>query len=316
MTGFPAQQDGVLYLTEGGQETELMYKHGHDLPEFAMYPLLDRPDAAADLRDMYRRVFEVAVRHQCVPMVGGLDYRASPDWAARLRYSREGLAEMQLRAIEFLREVATPFMSQLPRVMIAGIVGPRGDAYALNRTITAAEAEDYHGVQLETLKRANVDVVSAMTFNNVAEAVGLSRAATRVGLPIVLYFTLDGTSRLKSGPSLREAIAQVDAEAGDARPDAYGVNCSHPDEFMPALEPGDWIRRIRSFRPNAARMEKQALCQIGHLVDGDPPELGSQLGALARHYPHVDIWGGCCGTWDTHLDQIAAAVTAPRAGRS
>jgi len=45
MAGFPAPQPGVLYLTEGGQETELMYRHGHDLPEFAMYPLLDDPRA-------------------------------------------------------------------------------------------------------------------------------------------------------------------------------------------------------------------------------------------------------------------------------
>jgi len=48
MAGFPEQQPGVLYLTEGGQETELMYKHGHELPEFAMYPLLDNPSAVAE----------------------------------------------------------------------------------------------------------------------------------------------------------------------------------------------------------------------------------------------------------------------------
>lgn len=40
MAGFPEPQAGVLYLTEGGQETELMYKHGHELPEFAMYLLV------------------------------------------------------------------------------------------------------------------------------------------------------------------------------------------------------------------------------------------------------------------------------------
>jgi homocysteine S-methyltransferase len=43
MAGFPDAQPGVRYLAEGGQETELMYKHGHELPEFAMYPLLDDP---------------------------------------------------------------------------------------------------------------------------------------------------------------------------------------------------------------------------------------------------------------------------------
>ena len=111
---------------------------------------------------------------------------------------------------------------------------------------------------------------------------------------------------------MREAIASVDGEAGEQRPDFYGINCSHPLEFAPALEPGDWITRIRSLRPNAAMMDKQQLCQIGHLVDGDPPELGAQMGELARRYPHVDVWGGCCGTWDRHLDEIAAQVSGAR----
>ncbi|GAM99949.1 homocysteine S-methyltransferase [alpha proteobacterium U9-1i] len=308
MAGFPTQRAGVWYLTEGGQETEIMYKHGHDLPEFAMFPLLDNPRAVADLRAMYERYLEVATRHQFVALMGGLDYRASPDWGRKLGLDGAALADMQMRAVEFLRDVAKPFRAQLPGMMIAGIIGPRGDAYSLNRTITAEDAEDYHSTQLETLKRLNVDLAAAMTFNNTAEAIGISRAARRIGVPLAVYFTLDSTSRLKSGPSVREAIETVDAATGESRPDFYGINCSHPLEFEPALEAGHWTERVRSFRPNAAMMEKQALCKIGHLVDGDPPELGRQMGALARRYPHVDVWGGCCGTWDAHLDAIATNV--------
>ena len=221
-----------------------------------------------------------------------------------------------MRSIDFLREVARPYEDEV-EILYVGIVGPRGDAYSLNRTITEDDAEDYHSVQIETLKRAQVDLVSALTFNNVPEAVGVSRAAARAGLPLTVSFTLDSTSRLKSGPSLKQAIEATDAAAGDARPDFYGINCSHPLEFEPALEPGDWIKRIRSLRPNAAMMEKQQLCKIGHLVDGNPPELGGQMGSLARRYPHIDIWGGCCGTWETHLDEIARNVREPfRAGRA
>lgn len=290
-----------------------MYKHGHDLPEFAIFPLLDDAQAVADLRRMYDSYLEAAAKHQFVPLMGGLDYRASPDWGAKLGYTRQALADMEARAIGFLRDVAQPFRGQVPDILVAGIVGPRGDAYALNRAITADEAEDYHSVQMESLKQAGVDLVSAMTFNSPAEAVGVSRAAARAGLPLAIYFTLDSSARLKSGLTVREAIATVDAEAGDDRPDFYGINCSHPLEFEPALEPGNWIARVRSFRPNAAMMEKQQLCQIGHLVDGDPPELGQQMGALARRYPHIDVWGGCCGTWDIHLDAIAREVRAARA---
>src|SRR3954470_21189161 len=158
MAGFPEPRPGVLYLTEGGQETELMYKHGHELPEFAMYPLLDDGRAVADLTDMYTRYLEVAAAHGFVALMGGLDYRASPDWASKLGISRDGLADFQLRSIEFLRNVAAPFGREIPQILIVGIVGPRGDAYAQDRTITADEAEEYHSVQIDTLRRAGVDL--------------------------------------------------------------------------------------------------------------------------------------------------------------
>ena len=41
-------------------------------------------------------------------------------------------------------------------------MGPRGDAYSLNRKITADSAEEYHAVQLETLKSAGVDFACAL----------------------------------------------------------------------------------------------------------------------------------------------------------
>src|SRR5436190_16819358 len=104
MAGFPELQTGVRYLTEGGQETELMYKHGHELPEFALYPLLDDPAAVADLTAMYTAYLTVAADHGLVPLMGGLDYRASPDWAAKIGISPAGLVEMQHRSIAFLRD--------------------------------------------------------------------------------------------------------------------------------------------------------------------------------------------------------------------
>ena len=310
---FPEQRPGVLYLSEGGQETEIMYKFGHEMSEFAMFTLLEKPDAMAAIRGMYERYLEVAARHGFVALMGGLDYRASPDWASKLGYSADALADAQLRAIEFLRDVARPYQSQVSGILYVGIIGPRGDAYSLNRAITAEDAEDYHSVQIATLRRAKVDLASAMTLNNVEEAVGLCRAAHAAELPLSISFTLDSASRLKSGPSVREAIAAVDARAGDARPDFYGINCSHPLEFEPALEPGDWILRVRSLRPNAAKMDKISLCSLGHLEAGDPCELGLEMGALAERYPHLDIWGGCCGTWEAHLDEIARNVRHVRA---
>ncbi len=288
---FPQQQIGLNYLTEGGQETEIMYKYGFDLPHFAMFPLLDNPRAVAELRGMYTRYLDTAARHGFGVLVGGFDYRASPDWGSLLGYSRESLAEMQMRAIEFLRDLARPYEGQVPALLYAGIIGPRGDAYEVNRAITAEEAEEYHSEQLATLARAGVDLVEAMTFNSVPEAVGLARAAARAGVPLSVSFTLDhDTHRLASGPTLKDAIETIDAQTGDDRPAFYGINCSHPLEFMPAIEPGEWFKRVRCLRPNAAMMDKISLCTLGHLEAGDPAaarRAHGRLGPAAPAHRHV-----------------------------
>lgn len=306
----PPAGSGEIFLTEGGTETEIMYRHGFQLPEFAMFPLLDDPKAVTILRDIYRTQLDVAAEFGLSFLLTGLDYRASPDWGAKLGYSPQGLADANIAAIDFLRDIAKDYKGQIPSLLIGGILGPRGDAYQLNHDITAESAEDYHAVQLATLKSAGVDFVSAMTFNNVPEAVGACRAAAKIGVSLSVYLTLDSTHRLASGKSLSEAIIEIDQETGDDAPDFFLLNCSHPLEYEPAINNGDWIKRLRGVRPNASKMEKIALCKLGHIEDGDPVELGQQLSDLSNRFPHMDIFGGCCGTGASHLRQIATHLAS------
>lgn len=304
---FPGQQPGQLFLTEGGIETEIMYKWGFELPHFAMFPLLENPGAMAAMRTMYRDYLDVAATHGMSALMGGLDYRASPDWGTLLGYSPAGLADANCQSIAFLRELAHEYSRDLPGILIQGFVGPRGDAYQLNRHISENEAEDYHAVQLTTLKGAQVDLAWAFTFNSVAEAVGVARAAKRIGVPLAVSFTVETSGRLRSGPTLSEAIQIVDRRT-DGAPAFYAINCAHPVEFERVFAPGSWIRRLRAIRPNASKKAKVALCQLGHLEEGDPVELGRWMGKLAHRYPHIDIWGGCCGTGAVHLNEIARRV--------
>lgn len=308
---FPPRVDGRLYLTEGGVETEIMYKDGFELPHFAMFPLLDDPVALEAMKGIWRRMLAVAAEAGFCVILNGLDYRASPDWGRRLGYSKEGLATMQFRSIDFLRDLAREYEVHIEAIHISGTIGPRGDAYSLNHTITEDEAEEYHSVQLAALKEAEVDMAWAMTLNNVPEAVGLTRAAQTAGLPLAMGLTLDSTCKLKSGPTLGEAIAEIDRRT-NAGPEFYACNCSHPLEFEPALDGGAWQERLRCIRPNASAMEKIALCKLGHLEDGDPLELGRQMADVAKRMPWMDIFGGCCGTDERHLREIANQVRAIR----
>ena len=313
MKPFPAVQSGQFWLTEPGLETEIMYRDGYELPEFSMQPLLDQPQAIDAIRKMIEDTLSVAANNGAGAMIGAFDYRASPDWGAKLGYSPQELEDRTKAGLRLLRDWAAPFEDRLGGLYIFSYIGPRGDAYGTGGAITADEAEAYHTTQLETLKDSEADGALAATFNNIPESVGLARAAAKLGVPLGLSLTLTSDGVLRSGPTLKQAIEEIDAQTGDARPDFYMVNCAHPTEFEPSLADEPWLRRIRGFVPNAVAMEKLALCKLGHIEDGDPVELGGQLGALAAKYPWMDIWGGCCGTGAPHLEHIAKEVGAARA---
>ncbi len=306
-TEFPKQEPGKFYLCEGGVETEIMYKHGFDFPHFAVFELLKNPMAVSKLNDMYEQYFSVVSEYNMSAIVGGLDYRASPDWGNKLGYGASELADINHECIEFLRKAASPFSREISEILIQGMVGPRGDAYGKGGNINAEESQAYHSIQLSTLKAADVDLVTAITFNNIEESIGVARAAKEIGIPLCISLSLDSSSRLNSGPSLADAIKTID-ETTDHSVAFYMINCVHPIEYEPALKNEGWMKRIRGVRPNASAMDKISLCQIGHLEEGDPEELGQQVGDLMKRYSHMDICGGCCGTWDSHLREIARNV--------
>ena len=309
---FPPRLKNKFYLTEGGSETEILYKWGFELPEFAMYPLLDNPEADRVIRDMYRRYFDVAAKNQTGMLILGHDYRASPDWGAKLGYTPEGLADMQRRTIAFLDDMRREYGAKVSDVYIAGCIGPRGDAYGTGNNITEDEAEEYHSVQLNTLKSTQADMAVAVTFNNIPEAIGVIRAADKIGIPIGVSLTLTTKGCLRSGPSLREAVEAIEEQTNGTAA-WFGLNCAHPLEFADSLaDNGPWQNRLRYIRPNAVVMDQIALCKLGHLEDGDPVELGQQMGSVARQFPHADILGGCCGTDERHLGEIASNVNVLR----
>lgn len=306
-TAFPLQKKDKYYMCEGGTETEIMYKYGFDFPYFAVFELLKNPKAKSKLNEMYEKYFSVVSKYDMYALVGGLDYRASPDWGKKLGYSNQELADINFECIEFLRKSAVPFSREIDEILIQGLVGPRGDAYEKGGDISSEQAQEYHSVQLTTLKEANVDLASAITFNNIEESIGVARAAKDIGIPLCISFSLDSSSKLNCGAKLSEAIVKIDKQTQNSV-EFYMVNCVHPLEYEPAFDNREWMKRIRGVRPNASAMDKISLCKIGHLEDGNPVELGQQVGRLVKRHSHVDILGGCCGTWDTHLREIAKNI--------
>ena len=298
---------GKLMTTAGGFETWMQYVDGFELRHFCGFELLNDARGINCLRDYHRKVVEAAVANGFGVINEGLHYRASRDWGELTGYSREALEEINIRGIEFYRDFAREYGSPDTPMPVGGVIGPRGDAYNVGRMPDAAEAEDYHSEQIETFRKAEADHVTAMTFSSVDEAIGLARAAKSANMRLVVSFILPNGGRLSGGETLEEAINRVDAATGNA-PQYYMINCTHPTEFELGLTPGDWSLRLGGFMPNAVAMETLDLCKLGHLEDGDPEELGAQMASLAGRFPHINVWGGCCGTDGRHISQITRQV--------
>jgi homocysteine S-methyltransferase len=301
------QMNGRTMTCGGGFETWLQYVDGIELRHFCAFEVLNDSHGLACLTDYHRKLVEAAVANGFGVINEGLHYRASRDWGELIGFSREDLEEINIRGIEFYKDFAREYESPETPMIVGGVIGPRGDAYNVGRTPDAAEAEDYHSEQIRTLKEAGADQITAATFSSVEEAIGIARASKAAEIPVVISFFVKQSGRLSGGETLEKAIAKVDSATNSA-PAYYMINCTHPTEFEPALTPGSWTQRLGGFMPNAVAMDTLSLCKLGHLEDGDPAELGGQMADLADRFPHINVWGGCCGTDGRHIGQITRQV--------
>ena len=138
----------------------------------------------------------------------------------------------------------------------------------------------------------------------------MTRAAGDSGLPAAVSFTVETDGRLPSGQTLGDAIVQVDRGA-DPPPAYYMVNCAHPTHFEGVLEPGaPWLQRIRGLRANASTKSHAELDEATDLDAGDPADLAARYAGLRDRLPALTVLGGCCGTDDRHIAEIAHAWRA------
>lgn len=301
------QTNGQLFVTDGGLETTLVFHDKMDLPAFAAFPLLDTDAGRQRLADYYREYLNHAAQHGLGFILEAPTWRANPDWAAQLGYSREQLAAVNRRGIDEMVALRWEFEARVPALVISGNLGPRGDGYVAQNLMTADEAEAYHGEQIAVFADTEADMISAFTLNYAEEAIGIVRAAQRHGLPSAISFTVETDGKLPGGQSLPDAIAQVDAATGGG-PAYYMINCAHPTHFADLLASNAaWVQRIRGLRANASRRSHAELNESTTLDEGNPTELSQEIRALRTRRPNLTILGGCCGTDARHIAAICEA---------
>ena len=210
------QLDGGLFLTDGGIETTLVFHEGLDLPYFAAFDLLRTPAGRQTLRRYFERYIAIAHAQDAGFVLESPTWRASADWGEKLGYSREALSAANRDAIALMGELRDAHEKPAMPMVISGCVGPRGDGYDANSSMSATEAQAYHAEQIRTFSETEADMVTAITMTNAEEAIGLARAAQECGMPVAISFTVETDGRLPTGQSLKDAIEAVDGATQSA----------------------------------------------------------------------------------------------------
>ena len=291
------QLAGRPVVTDGGLETDLIYHHDVDLPDFAAFVLADDERGRALLARYYDEYVDIARRAGAAVQLETPTWRASSDWGERLGYSAADLRRVNRDSVALLDGLRD--RAGLETFLISGCLGPRGDGYVAGEVVDPDDAAAYHSPQIEAFAGAGADLVTALTLTGTGEAIGIVGAARAHGLPVAVSFTVEQDGRLPDGTLLSAAVAEVD---GAAAPDYFMVNCAHPSHIAPAFaDPGEWCSRIVGLRANASSLSHEELDAAAELDEGDPVELTAAQDALRPHLPNLAVVGGCCGTDARHV---------------
>ncbi len=241
-------------------------------------------------------------------------YWASPDHVAR----RPGadLATVNRACAEAIAPLREP-----GKVFLAGLVGPRADAYRPSRAAVGGKpgvesvgaATEFHAPQVEALANAGVDVLLAATMSTTIEARGLAQAMAATALDYVVATVLDSTGHIPDGTPLEKFVAAIDA--AEHRPPAhYLLHCTHPTTALAGM------------RAVAARGHDLRGRVVGIKANGSALPLDQLDGATGIHADGPLVWlagmtqlrdefafnvlGGCCGTDGRHLLALALSCSA------
>jgi len=286
-------------------------------PELLTAALALDPAGRTLLESIWRGYLAVA-RSAALPIVLLTPtWRANREAVARAGLSGEALFRGNVAVLDALRR-AHAAAGGGP-VLIAGLLGPQGDAYDPRAALGEREAAVLHASQASSLAEAGVDLLTAQTLPALSEARGLARAMAGTGRPYLVSFIVRADGALLDGTPLEDAIGAIDRDVRPA-PVAYTINCVHPApcrEVLAAvrerLQSGTGVTgqapgvlaRVIGLQANGSALPPEALDGADALHSDEPDPWGAAMAALRRDFG-LRLLGGCCGTDERHIAAIAA----------
>ena len=264
------------------------------------------------LAGIYRQYLDIGRKHK-IPLV-----LSTPTWrASRERIKNAGFEKSDVNAdnFRFLDEIRRNYGEYASKIVIGGLLSCRGDAYNQSEALALEEAHDFHSWQANRLAEAGVDFLFAATLPALSEACGLAKALAATGKPYIISFVFRSEGTLLDGTPLKDAVSIIDTDV-HPKPLAFMANCTHASFFKAAMlhdtNSSATVReRVAGVFANTAALKPEELDNSDELVEEDPSTFGKSVSDLHAKLG-AKVLGGCCGTDDRHIENLAKRLVSDK----
>lgn len=255
------------------------------------------------LARIYQSYIDIARRVAMPILLTTSTRRANRERIAASRHARQKVNQDWMT---FLKEVRGDDKNS---VFLGSLLGTRGDAYRPQEALSEAESLAFHRTQCQACLDGGADFLMAGVLPALSEARGIARAMGETGRPFIVSFIINRVGTLLDGTPLSTAIESIDDVCP---PLCYMVNCVHPENVRSGLlaevnrnHPS--LPRLIGIQANTSNLSPEKLDNSADLkCDGAESLAESML--LLRLNHAFQIFGGCCGTDNTHLEKIAVRL--------
>lgn len=258
------------------------------------------------LKSIYKQYIDIAMEYDLPIILTTPTRRANIERVKRSCYSDKDVNGDCIRFMKSIRE-KYPNKDQ-DNIFIGGLMGCKNDAYKADQALSIQEAYEFHRYQVHKFSESKIDFVLAAVLPAKSEAIGIAKLLSEYDIPYILSFVIRDSGILLDGTTLNDAIKEIDSLVSK-KPTYYMVNCVHTDVLIKALSQSfnqtEIVRnRLIGIQANASRQTPEELEGGKEVILDTVDNIVAQLIELHNDY-HLRVLGGCCGTNDKHISQLA-----------
>ena len=292
-----------IILTEGAVGQRLEHEYGLLPDKDIMYAaLLYSDEGKKALKSIYTQYLKIAEKYRLPILLMTNTRRANQQRVLNSIYRDKNL---MLDYANFLKEIVSEFQCE---AFIGGMLGCKNDAYRGNQGLGFFESVQFHSWQVNMFDKAPIDYLYAGIMPSKYEAMGMAKAIEKIQKPYIISLMINSAGTLLDGTTIHDAILAIDNTVS-MKPICYMTNCVHPAILREAMsKPFNKTEivktRFAGIQANAACLAPSSLDNSKTLLTSAATDLADEFESLQNVFP-LKIIGGCCGTDNTHIEELA-----------